>query len=691
MRLKWKENDITKYVTSVTWSGSARQAARTVAFSVAYSPNDKSVETLDIKLGDKIVFYPDSNQKVHFFGAVTERNRSSDAGELQYTAKDHMIHLLRSNGTYRFRNKTPEKITEMVCKDIGINVRNLAKTGLVLNKMFFQERPYYEIIMAAYTKVYRKNKKPYIAQMNGDTLEVIEKGKTIPGFHIKQGERILESSYSENMDDMVNRVYVYNSSNKKIGILTNTRWANMYGIFQSAITVDSGNGKQEAMNELKGISKNASLTSTGDYRCVSGLGVIIEDSRTGLKGRFWIESDSHEWKNGSYTMKLDLEFKNIMDTQEEDEEQTSSSLSDLSESSALEDVLNQARSWIGIGENPPGSNHNEITVLYGMDAAWCCMFIWACFNKSGHADLFMGGAKEAYCFNVRDYYQARGKWGSTPKKGALVIYGGQGHIGIVESVNSAGGYTSIEGNYGDDVKRRDSHQNVLGFCYIDYPVTKSAEGSDEVISGTTVAVPGSVAQTGIIKDYTNYSYFFGRWNSGSTQKIIADLWENNGKQGKNGIATINGYYLIALRPVFGSAGDVVSVVLEDGARFNAIIADEKGDDAGNQWGHVYSGAVSIVEGVDALMVWCWIALHTPRYRYYIYSDEYGQEFEDLIGKQYSEGYTNSELERMTEECLCVNPYIEGITDFECVKKDEKIMLSFKLITTLGEQEAEIYV
>lgn len=207
----------------------------------------------------------------------------------------------------------------------------------------------------------------------------------------------------------------------------------------------------------------------------------------------------------------------------------------------------------------------------------------------------MGGAKEAYCFNVRDYYQARGKWGSTPKKGALVIYGGQGHIGIVESVNSAGGYTSIEGNYGDDVKRRDSHQNVLGFCYIDYPVTRSAEGSNEVISGTTVSVPGSVAQTGIIKDYTNYSYFFGRWKKYSIQKTIADLWGNNGKPGKNGIATINGYYLIALRPVFGSAGDVVSVVLEDGTRFNAIMADEKGDDAGNQWGHVYSGAVSIVE------------------------------------------------------------------------------------------------
>lgn len=89
--------------------------------------------------------------------------------------------------------------------------------------------------------------------------------------------------------------------------------------------------------------------------------------------------------------------------------------------------------------------------------------------------------------------------------------------------------------------------------------------------------------------------FSGEWKKYSIQKTIADLWGNNGKPGKNGIATINGYYLIALRPVFGSAGDVVSVVLEDGTRFNAIMADEKGDDAGNQWGHVYSGAVSIVE------------------------------------------------------------------------------------------------
>ena len=50
MKIMWNDAKITGYVTSVTWAGSAKQAARTVVFSVAYSPNDKNVKTLGIKL-----------------------------------------------------------------------------------------------------------------------------------------------------------------------------------------------------------------------------------------------------------------------------------------------------------------------------------------------------------------------------------------------------------------------------------------------------------------------------------------------------------------------------------------------------------------------------------------------------------------------------------------------------------------
>lgn len=99
----------------------------------------------------------------------------------------------------------------------------------------------------------------------------------------------------------------------------------------------------------------------------------------------------------------------------------------------------------------------------------------------------------------------------------------------------------------------------------------------------------------------------------------------------------------------------------------------------------------IVEGYDALLVWAWLALQTPRYRYYIYSENYGQEYEDLIGKSYSTELTDSELERMTEECLTENPYITGIENFSCVKIEEKVTVTFSLITELGDGEVSIGV
>ena len=62
------------------------------------------------------------------------------------------------------------------------------------------------------------------------------------------------------------------------------------------------------------------------------------------------------------------------------------------------------------------------------------------------------------------------------------------------------------------------------------------------------------------------------------------------------------------------------------------------------------------------------------------------EYENLVGKSYSEELTDSELERMTEECLTENPYITGIENFSCIKQEEKITLTFRLITELGDGE-----
>ena len=91
----------------------------------------------------------------------------------------------------------------------------------------------------------------------------------------------------------------------------------------------------------------------------------------------------------------------------------------------------------------------------------------------------------------------------------------------------------------------------------------------------------------------------------------------------------------------------------------------------------------IVEGVEAIKVWIWLALQTPRYRYYIYSWDYGNEFEELIGRGYSEEYINAEAQRMTEDCLLVNEHIESITDFSVGMGNNQLTISFTANTIYG--------
>lgn len=113
--------------------------------------------------------------------------------------------------------------------------------------------------------------------------------------------------------------------------------------------------------------------------------------------------------------------------------------------------------------------------------------------------------------------------------------------------------------------------------------------------GKSVSVPASVPQTGIVANYTSYTKFYSRWAKGTTQRKLADIWASKGKKYSHQVATIDGYYLIALSPIFGKAGDKVSVILQDGSFFNAIIADEKGPDAKSTYGHYLGSKVDVVE------------------------------------------------------------------------------------------------
>lgn len=92
----------------------------------------------------------------------------------------------------------------------------------------------------------------------------------------------------------------------------------------------------------------------------------------------------------------------------------------------------------------------------------------------------------------------------------------------------------------------------------------------------------------------------------------------------------------------------------------------------------------VVEGVEALKGWIYFALRIARYRYPIYSWNYGCELETVISQTFDDEYLESEVKRFIEEALLINPYITEISDVAVSKENDKLNVSCKVETKYGD-------
>ena len=104
---------------------------------------------------------------------------------------------------------------------------------------------------------------------------------------------------------------------------------------------------------------------------------------------------------------------------------------------------------------------------------------------------------------------------------------------------------------------------------------------------------------------------------------------------------------------------------------------------------IQNGDFKIVEGNEAIKVWVYKALLTPRYNYSVYSWDYGSELMDLVGKAYTSSLTKEEAKRYIKEALLINPYILDVTVIDTSFSHGILSADIKIVTIYGESEVTI--
>ena len=102
-----------------------------------------------------------------------------------------------------------------------------------------------------------------------------------------------------------------------------------------------------------------------------------------------------------------------------------------------------------------------------------------------------------------------------------------------------------------------------------------------------------------------------------------------------------------------------------------------------------NGEFKIVEGNEAIQVWCYKALKTERFLYPIYSWDFGSELNELIGKPYSKELVKSEAIRYIKEALMVNEYILDVNVSNVGFDGSKLTATATVTTIYGEVDVVV--
>lgn len=98
-----------------------------------------------------------------------------------------------------------------------------------------------------------------------------------------------------------------------------------------------------------------------------------------------------------------------------------------------------------------------------------------------------------------------------------------------------------------------------------------------------------------------------------------------------------------------------------------------------------------VEENEALKVWVYKLLKTPRYRYQAYYDDYGLILEDYIGKAPNDTVEAGNLFNEIKKAIMVNPYIKDVMNTGMNPHEKTVQIALELTTIYGKFAIEVEV
>ncbi len=310
-----KYYDVTELVEQIQWKGRKGSSCRTLsAILIDDDGYQHARSNIDVEQGHQCLFYYND---IELFRGIIMTQTQNNNKKLTFTAYDNGIYLANNKDTFVYENKTASDIFRDCCTRFHIPMGEVTECHYKIPELTKSKTTAFDAIADALSLDFDATGiRHYVISEKGK-LHLITRRENILQWVIEVGQNINSYSYSRSIENIKTRVKMVSKEGTTIAEKSNIALENKIGIFQeidkpeeSLTTAQINDMINSILNEKNTPERTLTVNALGIAEVTSGIGVYIIIPELELSRTFYVDEDTHTFKDNMHTMSLKLNYAN---------------------------------------------------------------------------------------------------------------------------------------------------------------------------------------------------------------------------------------------------------------------------------------------------------------------------------------------------------------------------------------------
>lgn len=315
--------DITELVEQIQWKGRKGSSCRTLNVTLIDDDGYQHARSnIDVEQGHQCLFYYND---IELFRGIIMTQVQNNNKKMTFTAYDNGIYLANNKDTFTYENKTASDIFRDCCNRFHIPMGEVSECTYKIPELTKSKTTAFDAIADALSLDFDATGiRHYVISKNGK-LSLITRRENILQWVIETEQNMKSYSYTKSIEDIKTRVKMVSKEGTSIAEKSNTELESKIGIFQEidkpdeSLTTAQINDKISSLfHEKSTPEKTLTIEALGITEVTSGIGVYIIIPELELYRTFYVDEDTHTFKDNMHTMSLKLNYANDVSKQQND-------------------------------------------------------------------------------------------------------------------------------------------------------------------------------------------------------------------------------------------------------------------------------------------------------------------------------------------------------------------------------------